>query len=642
MPDKPIRAGIFTPSYTLRERVEAIAARHPIQATISRQGLEDAVDTAASMGERGVEVIVSGRATAEVLREHIAIPVIAFPHRSLDILSSLKQARAIGRRLLLPVFRREMDGVALIEDMLGIELVQAVYTDHAGLQQAIRQAKRRGCQVVVGGGLVQRAAQAAGLTYVEIRVSDEDLAATLQDACSIAMAGREQKAVARRYQAIIDAASEGIVAVDPAGRVTTINAAALRALRTSQESALGRPIAHLLPGCSSTEVLIGKKPLHDRLGQIQGSSYIFSHLPVMLDDEAIGAVLAFCDTRHVMRTENVVRRSLASGFVARYDLNELIHASPVMGERIRLGQQYAKTDSTILLTGETGTGKEIFAHGIHRLSRRSRQPFVSVNCAALSEQLLESELFGYEEGAFTGSRKGGKAGRFEIAHQGTIFLDEIDSTPPPVQIRLLRVLQEREVIRVGGDRKLPVDVRVIAAASRPLSGAVQEGGFRADLYFRLNVLSLEIPPLRERPEDIAVLLEFFIRKFSDIHGLEPVPLPAAYRQRVLGCGWPGNVRQLRNFAERLVMNASLGGGGDVWQALCDELTPCAAPAPAEGATPASAAGLRDRVRQRARQSERQLIVEALERARFNKSKAAVQLGVSRTTLWRKIRQMGLE
>ena len=217
-----------------------------------------------------------------------------------------------------------------------------------------------------------------------------------------------------------------------------------------------------------------KKPINDRLTRIAKDRYIFNYQPVMLENAVIGAVAAFRDIGHVMRAEQVVRRSLSKGLVAKYDLDDLIHASPAMRDVVNLGRQYAGTDSTILVVGETGTGKEIFVHGIHSLSQRAAQPFVSVNCAALPETLLESELFGYEEGAFTGSKKGGKAGRFEIAHQGTIFLDEIDSTPETVQIRLLRVLQEKEVMRVGGDRKIPVDVRIIAAASRDLNTAVQE------------------------------------------------------------------------------------------------------------------------------------------------------------------------
>jgi transcriptional regulator with PAS, ATPase and Fis domain len=355
-------------------------------------------------------------------------------------------------------------------------------------------------------------------------------------------------------------------------------------------------------------------------------------------------VSTFRDIGRVMRTENVVRRSLSAGLVAKYKLKELVHVSPAMREVVELGKQYARTDSTILVMGETGTGKEIFAQGIHDLSRRSRFPFVSINCAALPEQLLESELFGHEEGAFTGSKRGGKPGRFELAHQGTIFLDEIDSTPEAMQIRLLRVLQEREVMRIGGDRIIPVDVRVIAAASRDLNAALREGQFRPDLFFRLNVLRIQIPPLRQRQEDIPVLLDFFIRSFSDRQQIEPVRLPAGYVNRLQQYDWPGNVRQLKNFAERLVLNCSLRCSPDMLEILFRELIQFSGVpgGTAPAAAPHAPTAFKSHVREKVLQNERAIIQEALRNTRYRLSRTAEQLGISRTTLWRKMKALGLD
>ena len=214
-------------------------------------------------------------------------------------------------------------------------------------------------------------------------------------------------------------------------------------------------------------------------------------------------------------------------------------------------------------------------------------PFVSVNCAALPEQLLESELFGYEEGAFTGSKKGGKPGRFEIAHRGTIFLDEIDTAPWAVQIRLLRILQEREVMRVGGNRKIPIDVRVIAAAGKDLAAAVGKDQFREDLFFRLNVLRIRIPALRDRPEDIPLLFDRFIPIIARNHRMPAIDLPKPYIRRLMAYEWPGNVRQLKNFSEQLVLNCHLRYDRNVLNELYRELVayplrnnPAADPPPA--------------------------------------------------------------
>ena len=571
MQQKKIRIGIFASSQSLIERVQVLAARQHDQIFINTQGLDDAIPVALEMVRNGVETIISRRGTAHLLRENLRIPVLSFPHRSLDILVSLKQAAALGGKILLPVFRQQWSGLPTLEDMLQIELIQKVYEDKASLKRIITTAYDEGCEIVVGGSVTQQIAEAEGIKFIEIRTSDEDIAATIEDAKSIALSARDQEATAQRYHAIIDAASDGIIAVDEEGRITTINATAASTLKLDRGEVEGRHITQIIPDSPIDRVLLTQNPIYDRLTRIGKDRYVFNYRPVTLEGTVIGAVSTFRDIGNVMRSEHVVRRSLSKGLVAKYDFNDLIHASPTMRDVVNIGRQYAGTESTILVMGETGTGKEIFVHGIHSLSQRSNQPFVSVNCAALPEQLLESELFGYEEGAFTGSKKGGKPGRFEIAHQGTIFLDEIDSTPETVQIRLLRVLQEKEVMRVGGDRKIPVDVRIIAAASRDLNAAVQEGKFRADLFFRLNVLRLQIPPLRRRQEDIPLLLDYFIHHFSNRHSLEPIALPEAYLKRLMRYGWPGNVRQLRNFAERVVMNCSLRCSPDTLEILFHEL-----------------------------------------------------------------------
>jgi PAS domain S-box-containing protein len=643
MQPKKVHIGIFASSPSLMGRIQALSADRHIHLRLDTHGLDDAVAIAAEMERDGIEVAVGRRGTAHLLRENLRIPVISFPHRSLDILISLKIAAHVGRRILFPVFRQEMTGIGVLEELLNIKLIQPVYRDAASLERAITRAHRRGCDVVVGGGVTKAIADSIGLKFVEIRTSDEDIAATLDNAVSVALSGREQKAMAQRYRSIIDAASDGIVAVDARGRITTANAAALKALKVAETEALGQPVHTLFQESPIPQVLNSQTAIHDRLDQIRDSRFIFTHLPILLDGEAIGAVSTFRDIGHVMRTENVVRRSLSAGLVAKYKLQHLVHVSPAMREVVELGTQYARTDSTILVIGETGTGKEIFAQGIHDLSRRSRFPFVSINCAALPEQLLESELFGYEEGAFTGSKRGGKPGRFELAHQGTIFLDEIDSTPEAMQIRLLRVLQEREVMRVGGDRIIPVDVRVIAAASRDLSAALQEGAFRPDLFFRLNVLRIQIPPLRQRREDIPVLLEFFIRMFSNRQQIEPIRLPPTYMNRLQEYAWPGNVRQLKNFAERLVLNCSLRCSPDMLEILYRELIQFSG-APA-GAAPVAAphapVAFRSHVREQTLQNEKAFILEALQNTRYRLSRTAENLGISRTTLWRKMKALGI-
>jgi propionate catabolism operon transcriptional regulator len=641
MANKKFQIGIFATSQSLIERIQVITASQEDNIHISKQGLDDAIPVGKEMEQKGIEVIISRRGTAHLLRENLRIPVLSFPHRSLDILISLKKAAQINKRILLPVFRQELGGMSIFEDLLHIDLVQAIYQDKVSLERAVAKAKHQGCKVAVGGSVTQTFAEDHGLAFVEIRTSEEDIAATIENAKSAAQSGREQKASTRQYRSIIDAASDGIIVVDTRGRITTINATAKKLLSITENNVFGQPISQYIHGGSFTTVLTNKKPMFDRLVSINNDSYVFNYLPVLLADEAIGVVSTFRDIGNVMRTERVVRRSLSKGLIARYKLDDLVFESPVMRDAINIAKQYAKTDSTILISGETGTGKEIFAHGMHDVSARSHHPFVSINCAALPEQLLESELFGYEEGAFTGSRKGGKPGLFEIAHQGTIFLDEINSTPQLVQIRLLRVLQEREVMRVGGDRKIPVDVRVIAAASQDLGTAVIEDNFREDLFFRLNVLLIEIPPLREKKEDIPVLLNFFIQHFSNRHGFHPISLPDAYIQQLMDYTWPGNVRQLRNFTERLVMNCSLQCSNDILDILYRELIEYPRSTLTDSLIAEQSTSFKQRMRIKVLEDEKAIIMDALEKTKYHKAKTAEMLHISRSTLWRKMKEMGL-
>jgi len=248
------------------------------------------------------------------------------------------------------------------------------------------------------------------------------------------------------------------------------------------------------------------------------------------------------------------QRSVRAKAVGRPSTTHLIAESPKMKEVLRMVQQVADSRTTILITGESGTGKEVIAKTIHELSSRAENPFVAVSCAALPETLLESELFGYERGAFTGADSS-RRGRFEVAHTGTLFLDEIGEIPVSIQVKLLRVLQERQIERLGSSVPIDVDVRLVAATNRDLQAAVREGTFREDLFYRLQVLHIELPPLRERHEDILPLARHFIAKFSKENGasLEEIDREA---ERVLRCySWPGNVRELENAIERAVVLA---------------------------------------------------------------------------------------
>jgi len=340
----------------------------------------------------------------------------------------------------------------------------------------------------------------------------------------------------------------------------------------------------------------------------------------------------------------------------RVFLDGIIGTSLAMQKVYQLTRQVAKSDASVLLLGETGTGKELIANAIHQLSRRSNGPFIKVNCGALSESLLESELFGHVRGAFTGAVNN-RTGRFEAAHSGTIFLDEINSTSLPLQVKLLRVLQEREFERVGDTQTIHVNTRVVAASNRDLMDEVHAGRFREDVYWRLNVVPVEIPPLRDRLDDIPQLLTFFLNQYNEANDRYVVHLQPGVIEALQEYTWPGNVRELQNYVERAVVMAT----GDEF--TVDLLPPSVlSKQPARAADPSSGGmsldqlsfqvvqqGLKELSEARGdlhgkivERIERELIQQVLSACGGTRTKAAALLGINRNTLHKKIKDLGLD
>jgi propionate catabolism operon transcriptional regulator len=645
MKAKLFNIGVFISSVSLGNEINKIARKQQDNFSISHKSLEEAIPVGREMERSGVEVIVSRRGTANLLRENLQTPVLSFPQSSLSVMTSIKLATeglkdlpVEKRKIFLPNSGTEVPGLELVEELLDIEFRQGIYFDSRSLEHIIFTAAREGFAVAIGGAATMRYALKYGLGYQELKTPIQDIIETIENAKSAALSNREEKATTHRYQSIMDLASDGIISVDSRGRLTTINRKARSVLGVDDKDAVGLPLSTLIRHDSLLKTLRNQTPVQDKIEQIGDELFVYNQEPLRMDDQTVGVVSTFREVSTVMRAENKVRRSLTKGFTAHYTLKDLVYRSPEMLNIVCICNELAKTNSTVLVTGETGTGKEVVAQSIHNCSRRKKMPFVSVHCGALSEQLLESELFGYEEGAFTGSKRGGKAGLFEMAHQGTIFLDEVDSTSHNVQLRLLRVLQEKEVMRIGGDRKVPVNVRVIAAAGKDLWSAVSGGLFRKDLFFRLNVLRVGIPPLRERKGDIPVLLNHFIRHHAGKLGIRPLTLPESYMGLLAEYSWPGNVRQLKHFAEQLCLNSMFEFSNTTLEALFKELSsivdhtePFIRQDPRQSGP--SSLRLFDP------ESEAVAIYSALRKARFCRTKAAEFLGISRTTLWRKMKQL---
>jgi len=429
--------------------------------------------------------------------------------------------------------------------------------------------------------------------------------------------------------AILESISDGVFTVDQDWRVTSFNRAAEAITGIPRGEAVGRLCSEVFrssmceSACALRRTLKTGQPVIGRTGYIvtaQGARLPISVSTALLRDEA-GRIIGGAETFRDLSEIDTLRRELDG----RRRVGELASASPLMRKVFDLLPAVAASPATVLILGETGTGKELLARAIHDLSPRRKGPFVALNCAALPDTLLESELFGYKAGAFTGAARD-KPGRFALARGGAIFLDEIADVSRPLQVRLLRVLQERTFEPLGSVRSETSDARVIAATNRDLEELVRRGRFRRDLYYRLNVVRLELPPLRRRKEDIPLLAEEFIQRFNRLHGKSVDGLSPEALSLLMAHDWPGNVRELENAIERAFI---LCPGGLIGiEHLPEELT-------GAGGPPPETTGMRA-----ARNlTEAQAIRRALDKNQGNRRAAARDLGIHKSTLFRKIERL---
>ncbi len=346
-------------------------------------------------------------------------------------------------------------------------------------------------------------------------------------------------------QTIINELDEAIIAINAEHKITELNSAAEALLGVSQKSMLDKDVHSLFESVPEMS-LAGKITNASTLVTINNNQVYLTYIPLNNIETNIG-IFKLREVIDIQKSEEQIRKLIyqkSKGHFAKYSFDDIVAECQTMLDLINDTKIFARTDSTILITGESGTGKELFAQSIHNGSDRSKKPFIAVNFAALPENLIESELFGYDEGAFTGAKKTGKKGLFELAHTGTIFLDEIGSASMWVQTRLLRVLEERELMRLGDTKIIPIDIRVIAATNKDLKKLVDEGKFRADLYYRINVFQIHIPPLRDRKESIPYLIELFLKKYNVGKSFSEEAV-----KYLVNYFWAGNVRELRNMIE---------------------------------------------------------------------------------------------
>ncbi|NLV89721.1 MAG: sigma 54-interacting transcriptional regulator [Tissierellia bacterium] len=439
---------------------------------------------------------------------------------------------------------------------------------------------------------------------------------------------------------VMEATNDAIVYVNKEGIIEMFSNAYADFLEINKEDAIGKHVTEVIENTRMHIVAKSGRPEIAQVQKIKGRKMIATRIPVYANGKIVGAVgkvlFKDLDELHSLYVEinkiekelNLYKDEFKKLNMAKYDLDSIVSKSDIMRELKELTARAAKTNSNVLILGESGTGKELFAHAIHNNSKRKNFPFVKVNCGAIPFELLESELFGYEEGSFTGAKKGGKIGKFKAADGGTIFLDEIGDLPMNMQVKLLRVLQDKEIERIGSNYSEKIDVRVIAATNKDLEKMVSEGLFRLDLYYRLNVVSIKIPPLRERKEDIPILANYLIKKISEAENVRVDKILDETLEYLKKYDWPGNVRELENILERAINFLDR----DV------VIRPQHLPSKITGISSYKEIKSLKSVLE---EVEKQTIIDSLIIANGNKTEAAKILDISRTSLYEKILKYGI-
>ena len=519
------------------------------------------------------------------------------------------------------------------KELLGINsLTLYPFRSREDIIRLVRQGSTDGMDVLVGGGtLAYRTGNSCGIKVLPVYSGQHALRNAVKQALSIIDARQREKLQLKCFTEAVSSITEGVLSIED-GKFIVANKEMGNIFKTDEQALIGRKVDN------TDDTLVAGYIRHfltnsrerEKVLKILGQDYYIkkSHF----EEKGKKRIVAiFRRARDIQDQEQRVRTEIRNtGFFARYHFSDIIAESGIMRQLLKKAETYAATDANILIGGDSGTGKELLAQSIHNASSRAKEPFVAVNCAAIPATLLESELFGYEEGAFSGASKGGKRGLFELAHKGTIFLDEINSMPLELQSVLLRTLQEKEIRRIGSQRNIYIDIRVIAASNSDLMKMIREEKFRIDLYYRLNTLRLTLPSLDKRREDIRPLAMSFLNHYSQKYSL-PLPALSEDNYRLLeNRNWQGNIRELRNVMQRYVI-LSHEGENSIQLCFDEDIATEAALEPQD----VTSFGTLDEI-------EKAVILKRLKQNQGNRRKTAQELGISRSTLWKKLDKMELD
>ena len=626
----PYRFAFVSNSLAIATAVQNYANSRNIHIEIQLASMEKALPVARRLLEEGVEIILGGGGTGRLMRRQLQRPVVTIANDHLSVLKSLMRAKKISSKIAVTCYDHIPEWVSVFANLLNITITPILFTTTREHVQGIAQAIQQGAGVIVGGGICSEVAQAHGCPAVIVMPSLGTLERAIDEAINIASSMRRDNERLAWINGMMDAMQNGIIGITQDSKILLKNNAIqqfLPQLRGNSLSASLRKKLHL------DDVL--EQRVHME-GVLRGShkrepETLFTSHPVIVNGEVCGAFSMLAPATAVDSLQSRLSQSRSKAFSAKYTFSSIIGKSKIIEETKQLAKKYALSRGALYIHGESGTGKELFAQAIHNESPVRDGPFVALNCSALSEALLQSELFGYEEGAFTDARRGGKPGLLEIASGGTLFLDEIGDISPAVQVNLLRVLETGEIYRIGGERPYSVRLRVVSSSWKDLVNEVREGRFRADLFYRLTLLRLDIPSLRQRIEDIPLITEKLLQRSG-----HKITFSKELFDILENYSWPGNIRELDAVIQRYILISDKNNDTILMNKIINDIkfaniTNCQNKN--NKIISINNMSLHDCLQN----TEKEIIINYLISS-INKKDAAKKLGISTNTLWRKIKE----
>lgn len=625
----------IAPSEQLAERAQEIVLERNMDVSIKVSYLEAAKKYVEEGLRNGTKVVISRGGSVYLLRQYFTnVPIIATKLTSGCYINAFEKIRGIQEPIAFFSVPEIQENVRSLCYLMNVDARYYRFSDEESAEEAVKAALRDGCVYGIGGVLTKIYAEKHNLEYVTLENNREDielaLSAAKQLLKSITDGERRRRALKlrlERYETIFNYTHDGIIAIDRQGYVEVVNRQADEMLPLKNKPYEGKKIEEILPETKLPSVLRSGEKEIDELMKVGNTIINTNRVPIIIDDKVEGVVATFRDIESVHTSEQKIRSRLhRKGLASRYRFTDMIGESRAFQRTIRMAKSYAKTNSSILLQGELGSGKEMFAHSIHHASKRSKGPFVTVDCDNYSARALQAELVGYEDGASPFGNKGYQESAFERAHGGTLFLDKVASAPKMIQSLLVRVIESREVRRLGSDHVIPIDVRIIAATRYDLNERVREGEFLGELMYELSVLTLKIPPLRDRGDDWRMLCENRFHFFLGSEYRQYAKEVQTIEKYLQGYTWKGNAHEVSNVVERVCVLLKNG-------MAVEEIIP---------ALPIDSSSQLINEKVTFDKWNKAAVIEALSSCQFNISKAARMLNCSRSTLYNKMKKYDIK